>query len=256
MAGVRLYVLDGGLIDMKDYALFSPGAGPDEPYLMPVRSYVVAHPQGTLVWDTGLGDAIFAENGGREIVEGVIWFKVPRTLRGQLEEIGVDPAGVRYLALSHMHPDHVGNLDLFQGSTVLVQQAELDAAFSPEAEALTYFPDAYAALDRDRVLEVGGERDVFGDGSVVLKPLPGHTPGHQGLLVRLEETGPVLLAGDVSYSAPDYAAGRVRGADVDPAASARSLAAAKALEAEGVAVWLHHDAEMQREIRTAPGFYA
>jgi glyoxylase-like metal-dependent hydrolase (beta-lactamase superfamily II) len=256
MTGVRLYVLDGGVIDMQDYAMFSPSAGPREPYVMTVRSYVVAHPRGTLVWDTGLGDAIHAENGGREIVEGVIWFKVTTTLRAQLDAIDVDPGDVRYLALSHLHPDHVGNVDLFGHATVLVQKAELDAAFSPEAEALTYFPDAYASLDRDRVRAVRGEHDVFGDGSVVFTPLPGHTPGHMGVLVRLAETGAVLLAGDVSYSVKDYAAGLVRGADVDVAASARSLATVKELEAEGVTVWLHHDTASQRDVRTAPGFYA
>src|SRR3954447_1586306 len=253
---VRLYVLDGGLIDMKDYALFSPTGGRREPYQMPVRSFVITHPQGTLVWDTGLGDAIAAEGGSREIVEGVIWFKVSTSLRSQLRDIGVDPAAVRYMALSHLHPDHVGNLELFAGSTVLVQQAELDAAFSPEAEALTYFPDTYASLDRERVQAVSGEHDVFGDGTLVLTPLPGHTPGHQGLLVRLRETGSILLAGDVSYSVKDFAAGAVRPGNVDLEASARSIAAARQLEDEGVAIWLHHDADAQRDVRTAPAYYS
>jgi glyoxylase-like metal-dependent hydrolase (beta-lactamase superfamily II) len=234
--------------------MFSPSAGENEPYEMPVRSYVVVHPQGTLVWDTGIDDAIHRE-GERQIIEE-IKFKVPKTMRSQLKEIGVDPATVAYLAFSHLHPDHVGNVDLFPDATVLLQQAELDAAFSPEAERLTYFPEAYATLNRDNVQAVEGEHDVFGDGSVVLKPLPGHTPGHQGLLVTLRQTGPVLLAGDVSYSVKDYAEGAVRGGNVDLEASARSMDAAKRLEAEGVAVWLHHDAEAQRDVRTAPAFYS
>lgn len=176
-------------------------------------------------------------------------------MRGQLKEIEVDPATVRHLAFSHLHPDHVGNVDLFPDATVLLQQAELDAAFGPEAEELTYFPDSYAALERDNVQAVSGEHDVFGDGTVVLKPLPGHTPGHQGLLVTLKETGPVLLAGDVSYSVKDYAEGAVRSGNVDLEASARSMEATKQLERAGVTVWLHHDARAQREVRTAPEFY-
>jgi N-acyl homoserine lactone hydrolase len=253
-ARVRLYVLDTGVIDMTDYAMFSPSAGPNERYEMPVKSYVVAHPLGTLVWDTGIEDAINGE-GGRQIIEEIT-FKVPKTMRSQLEEIGVDPATVRYLAFSHLHPDHVGNIDLFPDSTVLLQRAELDAAFSPRAEDLTYFPDSYAALDRDNVQAVSGEHDVFGDGTVVLRPLPGHTPGHQGLLVLLRETGRVLLAGDVSYSVKDYIEGAVRSGNVDLEASARSIDAAKELEREGVTVWLHHDAEAQRDVRSAPEFYA
>ena len=251
---IRLYVLDTGLIDMTDYAMFSPSAGEREPYEMPVRSYVVVHPRGTLVWDTGIDDAIHGE-GGRRIVEEIT-FKVPKTMRGQLAEIGVEPAGVAYLALSHLHPDHVGNVGLFPGAPVLLQRAEAEAAFGPGAEQFTYFPDAYAALDRANVRTLDGEHDVFGDGSVVLKPLSGHTPGHQGLLVALPQTGPLLLAGDVSYSTKDYAAGAVRSGNVDLEASARSLEAVKQLEREGVTVWLHHDADAQREVRTAPASYS
>jgi N-acyl homoserine lactone hydrolase len=255
-SNLRLYVLDTGLIECADYALFSPSAGAAEHYDMPVRSYVVVHPRGTLVWDTGIEDVIHDEPGGRLIMEP-IRFKVPRTLRGQLAEIDVEPAAVTFLALSHLHIDHVGNLDLFPDATVLLQAAELEAAFGPDAEALTYIPETYAALHEDKVLALDGEHDVFGDGSVMLVPLPGHTPGHQGLLVRLDETGPVLIAGDVSYSAKDYAAGAVRSGNVDLDASARSIDAVKHLERElGAAVWLHHDADGQRSIRLAPELYS
>ena len=256
LLNVRLYVLDTGLIECADYALFSPSAGVAERYDMPVRSYVVVHPRGTLVWDTGIEDAIHDEPGGRQIVEP-IRFKVPRTLRSQLAEIGVEPASVAFLALSHLHIDHVGNIDLFPDATVLLQSSEIAAAFGPDAEALTYIPETFAALDREKVRAIDGELDVFGDGLVTLVPLPGHTPGHQGLLVRLRETGPVVIAGDVSYSARDYAAGAVRSGNVDLEASARSIDAVKHLECEfGAKVWLHHDADAQRGIELVPRHYA
>ena len=101
-----------------------------------------------------------------------------------------------------------------------------------------------------------GAHDVFGDGTVLTLPLPGHTPGHQGLLLDLPETGRLLLAGDLSYSVADYAAGAVRRLNVDLVASRESIDAAKALEATGVKVWLHHDNDAQRDIRTAADFYA
>jgi N-acyl homoserine lactone hydrolase len=255
-ADLRLYVLDTGLIECADYALFSPTAGPDVRQDMSVRSYLVVHPQGTLLWDTGIEDAIAELPGGRTIVEPIV-FKVPRTLRSQLAELDVAPGDVRYLGLSHLHIDHVGNVELFPDTTVLLQQSEFDAGFGPDAEQLTLIPETYAALRPEQVQTVSGDHDVFGDGSLVLTALPGHTPGHQGLLVRLPETGPVLLATDIVYSAADYADSAVRASNVDLDASARSIARAKEIEASlGAVVWLHHDLEGQRAIRSAPAYYA
>ena len=186
-----------------------------------------------------------------------IVFKVPKTMLSQLDEIGIDPGKVDYLGLSHLHIDHVGNLDLLPSATVLLQEAEYAAGFGPNPEELTLMPESYAALNGENVRTVEGDHDVFGDGTVVLTPLPGHTPGHQGLLLRLRDTGPILLAGDVSYSAKDYADGAVRTSNVDLAQSARSIEAAKGLERDvGAAVWLlHHDRDAQRDIFCAPYSY-
>jgi N-acyl homoserine lactone hydrolase len=253
MTMLRLHVLETGLIECADYAMFSPNAGPGVRQDLSVRSYLVVHPQGTLLWDTGIEDAIGPE--GRRIVEPIV-FRVPRTLRSQLDELGVAPGDVDLLGLSHLHIDHVGNLDLFGGATVLLQQAEYDAGFGPHAEALTLIPETYAALDREQVQTVDGDHDVFGDGSVVLVALPGHTPGHQGLLVDLPDAGPILLATDIAYSARDYADGAVRKSNVDLEQSAESIETAKRIEREcGATVWLHHDIEAQRDVRTAPEVY-
>lgn len=155
-----------------------------------------------------------------------------------------------------MHIDHVGNVDAFPRAEVVIQEAERDAAYGPDAERLSYIPEAYARLDPSRIRTVAGDHDVFGDGTVVMTPLPGHTPGHQGLLVRLRGTGPVLLAGDIAYAAADYARGLAPAARTDAEQARRSVERAKRMERElGAAVWLHHDPDAQRPIRTAPGFY-
>jgi N-acyl homoserine lactone hydrolase len=183
-------------------------------------------------------------------------FRVPRTLRGQLAEIGVSPEQVDYLGLSHLHIDHVGNVGLFPGGTVLLQRAEYEASYGPGPERFTLIPETYAALNRDRIEIVDGEHDLFSDGLVVMKSLTGHTPGQQGLLVTLPDSGPILLAADIAYSAADYADSAVRPANVDLEASRRSIEAAKALERDrGATVWLHHDLEAQRNVRTTPSFY-
>lgn len=252
---VRLYVLDTGVIDSSDFAMWSPSVPPGTHREMSVRSYLVVHPDGVLLWDTGIADEIAANPDGEPIADAVV-FRVPTTLRSQLEAIGTDPADVDVVGLSHLHIDHVGNLDRFPRAKVVMQHAERDAAFGPDAEALTYIPKAYATLDPKRVQTVAGEHDVFGDGTVLMTPLPGHTPGHQGLLLSLRESGPILLAADIAYSAQDYAEARVRAGNVDVDASRRSIESAKRLERElGAAVWLHHDLEGQRSVRTAPAFY-
>jgi N-acyl homoserine lactone hydrolase len=255
MTDIRLYVLDTGLIECAEYAMFSPNAGPGVRQDMSVRSYLVVHPQGTLLWDTGIADAIAELADGQRIIDPIV-FKVPRTLRSQLAEIGVSAADVQYLGLSHLHIDHVGNIDLFPHATVLMQQAEHDAAYGPDAEELTLIPETYAALNRDRIQTVIGDHDVFGDGTVVITSLPGHTPGHQGLLVDLRDSGPILLATDITYSAQDYADAAVRESNVDLEQSRQSIETAKRIERErGATVWLHHDLEGQRDIRAAPGYY-
>jgi N-acyl homoserine lactone hydrolase len=252
---IRLYVLDTGLIECADYAMFSPSAGPSVRQDLSVRSYLVVHPRGVLLWDTGIEDAIAELPEGRRIMETIV-FRVPKTLRAQLGQIGVSPSDVDYLGLSHLHIDHVGNIPLFPNADVVTQRAERDAAYGPDAERLTYIPETYSALARDRITTIEGDHDVFGDGTVVMKLLSGHTPGHQGLLVNLPTTGPILLAADIAYSAQDYANAAVRASNVDLEQSRQSIETARRLQRElGASVWLHHDLDAQREVRTAPSYY-
>ena len=256
-ARTRLSVLDTGLIESADYSMWSPNAEAGTYQEMTVRSYLVVHPKGTLLWDTGIDDEIAKLAEGQEIVDSVV-FRVPRTLRGQLAEIGVAPGEVDFLGLSHLRVDHVGNVGLFPNATVLLQRAEYEAGYGPRPEQLIepLAPDTYAALNRDKIQQVDGDHDLFGDGTVVLKSLPGHTPGHQGLLVQLPDGGPILLAGDIAYSAQDYAEEAVRQANVDLEKSRRSIETAKRIERElGATVWLHHDRDAQRSVPTAPRYY-
>jgi N-acyl homoserine lactone hydrolase len=253
----RLYVLDTGLIESADYSIWSPNAEPGTYQEMTVRSYLVVHPNGMLLWDTGIDDEIASLADGRRMADSIV-FRVPRTLRAQLAEIGVDADEIAYLGLSHLHVDHVGNVGLFPSATVLLQRAEYEAGFGPDAKQLIepLAPDSYAALNRDEIETVDGDHNVFGDGTVVLKSLPGHTPGHQGLLVRLPDSGPILLAGDISYSARDYAEAAVREQNFDLEQSRRSIEDAKRIERElGATVWLHHDRDAQRAVQTAPRHY-
>ena len=114
-----------------------------------------------------------------------------KTLAAQLTEIGVKPEDIAFVAVSHTHGDHVGNVDMFPSSTLLIQKAEVDFAFAPSN------PPPFRRERPMRMLE--GDLDVFGDGSVTILSTPGHTPGHQSLMVHLPKTGWVVLSGDAAH---------------------------------------------------------
>ncbi len=252
---MRLYVLDGGLIDILDWSVFDPTAPPGTHRLLSAPSYLVDHPAGLLLWDTGLGDALLDVVDGVEI-EGVARFYVKVGLRDQLAELGVVPEQIRYLGLSHFHPDHVGNANLFSAAELLVQDDEYEAAFGPDPATFGFDADRYAALRSSRVTRLHGDHDVFGDGTVVIKRYPGHTPGSQALLLALRETGSVLLSGDVTHSPHNWSHDIVPSLNHDRDATLASFdAARKDLAESGGQLWIQHEYEQWMTLRHAPAFY-
>src|SRR5690349_17984561 len=128
-AQVRLYALDCGRIEFKDMAMFSDTDEYDGVSgTLSDPCFVIRHPQGTLLWDTGLGDELAGHPGnfGPDIQ---LFVDVP--LQAQLRTLGLEPKDITYLALSHFHLDHAGNARLFTGSTWLVNKAELAAMSQP-----------------------------------------------------------------------------------------------------------------------------
>jgi glyoxylase-like metal-dependent hydrolase (beta-lactamase superfamily II) len=177
----RLYVLDGGRNVGRDQARWSPGVNEGKPIEFSDNCYPIRHDKGLLLWDTGVPDAVAATADGMVVANGAITYRRARTLASQLTEVGVTPADVTYVALSHTHGDHVGNVALFPSSTVLIPGAEYDWAMAG--------PNKPAFAASQKLVKLAGDHDVFGDGSVTILSTPGHTPGHQSLLVRLPKTG-------------------------------------------------------------------
>jgi glyoxylase-like metal-dependent hydrolase (beta-lactamase superfamily II) len=241
----RLWILDCGWARVADQSRLSPGVNVGVPIDISDSCYLVHHPQGYLLWDTGYPDALASRPEGERSADGVFHRHRPRTLAAQLAELGVKPADVRYVAISHTHPDHVGNVGLFPAAELLIERAEYEWAFAK--------PEKPFSPER-RVVLLDGDRDVFGDGSVVILSTPGHTPGHASLLVHLPKTGWIVLSGDLAHTQANWDLRRVPVANVDPAKTRESMQRiADLLAARHARLWINHDKPQSDGLRHAPG---
>jgi glyoxylase-like metal-dependent hydrolase (beta-lactamase superfamily II) len=252
---VRLYVFDCGVLKRGEptaYGLTRAQVGQTD-FADPC--YLVAHPRGTLLWDVGIIPDDQIKAGGVEVQAANGTNTAGKTLRSQLAAIGYSARDVTYLALSHGHADHVANANEYAGATLLLQKAEWNAMFSAEAQKLPLFA-AYGALESSKTVLLEGDRDVFGDGTVVLKSTPGHTPGHQSLFVRLAKTGPVLLTGDLYHYAAEKTMNAVPVRDFNREQTAASRSAIDAfLASAGAQLWIQHDIQKNATLKHAPQYY-
>lgn len=249
----RLYVIDcGTLVNNRpeDYSLTREEVKDTN---MIVTCYLVMHPKGLLLFDTGLNDRLVGRPLYENVNEGYGQIKF-NTLAGQLADLGVTPANVNYLVLSHYHWDHVGNAGDFSGATWLVYKGDRDRMFSAPARANAWFGQ-YAALEHAKTKVLNGDFDVFGDGSVVVLATPGHTEGHCSLLVRLRNTGPVVLSGDLYHHAEERTLKRMP-PEEKTAGTAESRERVEALVARtGAQLWIGHSEEFFRTARKSPAWY-
>src|ERR1700731_4202588 len=195
---VRLYVLDCGHATFKDMGMFSDtGEYDGTTGKIADPCFVIVHPKGVLIWDTGLGDGVASHPEGLDPITG-IHITVPITLADQLKSLDMTPADVTFVAFSHFHFDHTGNANLFTQSTWIVNQNELNWGLSAPKDS-GVAPDSWSAYKTVKTVMITGDYDVFGDGKVRILKAPGHTPGHQVLEVQLSKTGTVVLSGDLYH---------------------------------------------------------
>jgi len=178
-----------------------------------------------------------------------------KPLADSLKEIGVAPADIQHFAMSHSHGDHSGNANLFAASTIYMQGAEYDAVFGPEPQKYNFLPGNFERLRGAKFVRLNGDHDVFGDGSVLIKSAPGHTPGHQVLVVRLPKTGPVMLSGDMVHLVYSWDKKIVPSFNFDVAASRRTMDEMRVyIERTGTKLWVNHDLEQHLAIPKAPQY--
>ena len=204
--------------------------------------YLIKHGTDYMVWDTGFapGTSPNAPKVG---------------IADRLQELAVTPEQVKYVGISHFHADHTGQLDPFKNATLLIGKADWDQITSPTPMQGANVAGFKSWTGESRKVEpLAGDKDVFGDGSVVVLRMPGHTPGHSSLLVRLKDMGPVLLTGDLVHFRENYDTGGVPSFNFDRAATVASMERMKQLVANLKAtVVISHDA---RDIGKLPAFPA
>jgi N-acyl homoserine lactone hydrolase len=243
----RLYVLDCGVGHATDKSRWSPGIDVGVPFELSDNCYLIHHAQGYLLWDTGIPDAVAAMPDGLAGQNGSPTWHRPKTLAAQLEQIGVKPSDIKFVAISHTHPDHIGNVEMFPQAMLLVQKSEYHwplpsggPRFKPEHP----------------VTKLDGDRDVFGDGSVMILSTPGHTPGHQSLLVTLPKTGAVVLSGDAAHFKENWENRRVPAGNTDKDQTLASMQRLADLLAQKHAqLWINHDKAQSEQQKHAPEFY-
>mgnify|MGYP003571214631 CR=1 FL=1 len=197
-AGVKVYALDCGRIEMNDLSLFTLGEEYDGRTNSAADMCVlVRHPDGDLMWDSGLPMALNEMEDG--LSNGPFHVSVPTTIGDQLESIGMTVDDIDYFSISHSHFDHSGNGNMFAGATFLVDSDERAHMFRAEAREDADSFANYNELENAETVEFQGDHDVFGDGSVIILAMPGHTPGHTSLLVNLANAGPVMFSGDLYH---------------------------------------------------------
>jgi N-acyl homoserine lactone hydrolase len=236
---IKLYAIDCGSIDVSDMKdLSSTGEYDGQKVHLVNPCFLIQHPRGNLLWDTGHIDSL-ADNPNGEI-SGVWHSKLSNTLIKQLHQLDLSVKDINYISLSHAHPDHSGNANKFIDSTFIVNALEHEYMFSEPAK--TYFGTYYSELKNAKNILFSSEHDVFGDGSVVIKSMPGHTPGSSVLLIRLYNEGNVLLTGDLYIHARERQTGTMHKFNVDKESTVISRAKFESLvKRENARVVIQHD---------------
>jgi N-acyl homoserine lactone hydrolase len=251
---LTLQVFECGEVEVRDISLFSPGVDEGVTKNLVDSCYLIQHPKGNLIWDTGITDAVGVE--GVEAFGGKLKLTVTNPLSEQLAAINIKPSDIQFMGISHFHGDHTGNANLFSTAQLFIQQAEYDAAFGPTPENFGFNAASYDKVDKTKITVLKGDHDVFGDGSVIIKPAPGHTPGHQMLLINLENEGPIMLSGDLYHFTKNREHKRVPSFNFDKEQTLESMKSIEAFVKDtGAQLWIQHDKEQNATIKHSPHAY-
>src|SRR6202049_4249228 len=264
--GMKLYIFTSQPLDIAKSALSSAATG-DEKILIPVAFFLIKHPKGNIMFDTGDNDKVITDQTYWGPMAAMLDKGVSADLAidVQLGKIGMKPPDINYVLLGHMHLDHAGNVGKFPNATIVYQRDEIVNAFWPKPGfGCCYITGDFAMLrnsigenrvSQQKVLELDGDLDLFGDGSIYIHRQVSHTPGSQMAVVRLPKTGPVVLTSDVCYLMENLEKDILPSVALayDPAGMINAYSWIKHLmSAESADVIFAHDAETFKKHKQSP----
>lgn len=218
---LRLYALDCGRLQFTDLGPFADtGEYDGKPGTFMASCFLIRHARGDLLWDAGLGDQYAGQREGVQLPRYRAF--VPISLESQLRSLGLNFADIEFFAFSHGHGDHLGNAARLTGATWLINNRELAWLEASPPPPRTN-PEYVGQRDSSRSIMIDGDHDVFGDASVRILSTPGHTPGHQVLLLSLANSGAIILSGDLFHSRENRAGRRLPVFNSDRAATLASM---------------------------------
>ena len=206
--GMKLYVFSSGALTLDKSVIQNGASGKTK---IPVGFFIIKHPKGNVLFDCGNNDRIITDpNYWGVLAAGLDPVRTPDVaIDAQMQKIGMKPDDIKYLVLGHFHADHAGNIGKFPHSTVVYQRDEIKSAFWPAPGFATFYITGDFSMLRagigkgmanaQPVIELEGDLDLFGDGSVFIHRAVSHTPGSEMMVVRLPKTGTVVLTSDAVY---------------------------------------------------------
>jgi N-acyl homoserine lactone hydrolase len=256
----KLYRLDCGHSLANDESVWTPGENVGRAIEFSSTCWLIKHRADWLLWDTGVPEATLDDPRGWSTLPSLIVYHLDKSLLQQLVEIGLTPGDIGRVAISHTHGDHIGNVGLFPNSTVVMQRAEytwIHSADGANANVNQLVALARNLLGSPKHLQlIDGDTDVFGDGSVILVATPGHTPGHQSLLIHLRKSGFIILSGDVAHSAENFAKDIVPSLNTNKVESVASMEKVRQLvKVYNAKLFINHDKSQTDSLELLPAFY-
>jgi glyoxylase-like metal-dependent hydrolase (beta-lactamase superfamily II) len=248
---MKLYVFESAKMHVPDRGMMS-GRPSGVPVTIPVPFYLIDHPKGLALFDTGMKldnwPSHYRPDGDQ---------RPDQMIDLQLANIGYKPDDIKYVIMSHLHLDHAGGMPLFPKSTFIVRKSELRAAWWPEAFQVHYIFDDYKDTRGFNYMELDDTEafDVFQDGSVICIDTKGHSQGHQSLVVNLPNSGKFVLTADAAAMAEILDEGVLPYVTWNAEEALRSLRKVQHMKREGATVLMAHDPDQWATTRLAPEYY-
>jgi glyoxylase-like metal-dependent hydrolase (beta-lactamase superfamily II) len=227
-----------------------------------VSFYVLKHPKGNVIFDTGNNDKTITDPEGwwGPLAKG-FGLKMTKddAIPAQLEKIGLKTSDIKYVVVGHLHLDHGGNVSQFPNATLVTQDDELKAAWWPDVGfSVYYIPGDFADTKKMNIIRLNGDLDLFDDGTARIMRAPGHTPGSQFMVVKLPKTGSVILTSDVVYLKENLDKNLIPPipGTVSPGDAYRSYQRVRLIrDANNAQIFYGHDPEVFKATKHAPEFY-